>query len=146
MSHEIRIVRGDQVPAQEQPLTREAVTPARVRVKKTEGDGVEITWADGRHSAFPFPFLRYACPCATCEEEREAAGRPAGEPPPRKVEVFALYQAPPRPVEVTPVGRYALQFQWNDGHTSGIYSWEYLRRLHERSSGTAAAQQLEERS
>jgi DUF971 family protein len=27
------------------------------------------------------------------------------------------------------VGRYALSFHWNDGHQSGIYSWEYLRRV-----------------
>ena len=146
MSHEIRIVRGDQLPPEEKPFAREAITPAKVRVKKTEGTGIEITWADGRHSTFAFSFLRYACPCATCQEERGQTGRPTGEPPPRKQEPFALYQAPPRPVEVTPVGRYALQFQWNDGHTSGIYSWEYLRRLDERSSETTVATTSEERS
>lgn len=132
MSHEIRIVRGDQLPPEEPLLPREAVTPAKVRVRKTEGTGVEIDWADGQQSSWTFPFLRDACPCATCQEEREQTGREAGEPKPKKQDVFAMYEAPARPTEVTPVGRYALQFKWNDGHTSGIYSWEYLRRLHER--------------
>ena len=132
MSHEIRIVRGDQLPPEEPTLPRAAVTPAKVRVRKTEGTGVEIDWADGERSVWTFPFLRDACPCATCDQEREQTGRAAGEPKPKKQGLFAMYEAPAWPTEVTPVGRYALQFTWNDGHTSGIYSWEYLRRLHER--------------
>jgi len=43
--------------------------------------------------------------------------------------LLQLYEAPPRPVEVTPVGKYALKFKWNDGHEAGIYSWDYLRRV-----------------
>lgn len=129
MSHEIRIVRGDQLPPPETPLTREAVTPVKVRVRKTEGTGIEIDWADGARSQWTFPFLRDACPCATCNEDREKTGRAAGVAKPKSADPFALYEAPARPTEVTPVGRYALQFAWNDGHTSGIYSWEYLRRL-----------------
>ena len=34
-----------------------------------------------------------------------------------------------RPVEVIPVGKYAVKFKWNDGHEAGIYSWEFLRRV-----------------
>ena len=129
MSHEIRIVRGDQMPPEEKPLPRAAATPTKVHVRKTEGTGVEIHWADGAASAWTFPFLRNACPCATCQGEREQTGRTPGDAKPKKQDPFALYEAPARPLTVTPVGRYALQFEWNDGHTSGIYSWEYLRRL-----------------
>jgi DUF971 family protein len=39
-----------------------------------------------------------------------------------------MYKAPARPDSVSPVGRYAISFRWNDGHQSGIYSWDYLRR------------------
>jgi DUF971 family protein len=39
-----------------------------------------------------------------------------------------MYQAPPRPESASPVGNYAMSFKWNDGHASGIYSWDYLRR------------------
>ena len=42
--------------------------------------------------------------------------------------LLQMYKAPPRPESVSPVGRYAISFRWNDGHQSGIYSWDYLRR------------------
>ena len=129
MSHEIRIVRGGELPPEEEVLPKEAVTPVKVRVKKTEGTGVEIDWADGQRSSWTFPFLRLACPCATCHEEREKDGRAPGVAKPKPKTLLAMYEAPPRPVEVTPVGKYALRFKWTDGHESGIYSWEYLRRL-----------------
>jgi len=33
------------------------------------------------------------------------------------------------------IGTYAVQFAWNDGHSSGIYTWETLRALGEASQG-----------
>ncbi len=132
MSHEgIRIVSAEQAEREardEMKLPQAAVTPAKIRVKKTEGTGVEIDWQDGHKSAWNFVWLRNACPCATCHEEREKTGRLPGEPKPRPQTLLAMYEAPARPVEVTPVGKYALKFKWTDGHESGIYSWEYLRR------------------
>jgi DUF971 family protein len=107
----------------------EAVTPAKVRIHKTEGTGVEIDWKDGHKSAWNFAWLRNGCPCATCHEEREQNGRKPGEPKPRPQSLLPMYEAPARPVEITPVGNYAVKFKWNDGHESGIYSWEYLRRV-----------------
>lgn len=128
MSHEgIRIVRGENPPTQEAQLPIEARTPAKVRVKKTEGTGVEIDWKDGHKSQWSFAWLRNACPCATCHEDREKSGRAPGEP--KLQPLLRLYEPPSQPVEVTPVGNYALRFKWNDGHQSGIYSWEYLRRV-----------------
>lgn len=133
MSHEgIRIVSEAEVRREDalhRPLPPEAANPAKVRVHKTEGTGVEIDWLDGHRSAWTFAFLRDACPCATCHEEREKSGRPPGVPKPKPASLLPLYEAPARPVEATPVGKYALRFKWNDGHESGIYSWEYLRRI-----------------
>ncbi len=40
-----------------------------------------------------------------------------------------MYTPPPKPASAHAVGRYALQFNWLDGHSGGIYSWEYLRRV-----------------
>jgi DUF971 family protein len=40
-----------------------------------------------------------------------------------------MYEAPVKPLEAIPVGKYALKFKWSDGHESGIYSWDYLRRV-----------------
>ena len=130
MSHEgIRIARAGEVVTPEVELSAAARTPLKVRVKKTEGTGVEVDWKDGHHSSWNFRWLRDACPCATCHEEREKSGRVPGEPKPKPQALLTMYEAPPRPIEVSPVGNYALRFQWNDGHQSGIYSWEYLRRV-----------------
>lgn len=130
MSHEgIRIVRGEASPQEEQQLPIEARTPEKIRVKKTEGTGVEVDWKDGHRSSWNFRWLRDACPCATCHEERDKSGRSPGDPKPKAGALLAMYEAPPRPVEVTPVGNYAIRFKWNDGHESGLYSFDYLRRV-----------------
>jgi DUF971 family protein len=133
MSHEgIRIVSAEQAQresAEEERLHEDAVTPKKVRVMKTEGTGVEIDWKDGHQSAWNFAWLRNACPCATCHEDRDKSGRAVGVAKPKAQTLLVMYEAPVRPVEVIPVGKYALKFKWTDGHESGIYSWEYLRRV-----------------
>ena len=132
MSHEgIRFVDKEHATREtvdNRPLPRIAITPEKVRVLLSEGKGLEIDWQDGHRSAWTFAWLRLACPCATCIEEREASGRQPGEPKPQPTTLLPMYQAPPRPDSVSPVGRYALSFHWNDGHSSGIFSWDYLRR------------------
>lgn len=133
MSHEgIRILNATEAEreaAQEQVnLAPDAVTPAKVRVKKSEGTGMEIDWRDGHTSTWSFFWLRHGCPCATCHEERDATGRAPGIPKPKPQTLLPMYEAPIKPLEVTSVGKYALRFKWSDGHESGIYSWEYLRR------------------
>jgi DUF971 family protein len=133
MSHEgIRIVSTEQAhreSAEEERLPADAVTPKKVRVMKTEGTGVEIDWKDGHHSGWNFGWLRNACPCATCHEERDKTGRPVGVAKVKPQTLLVMYEAPVRPLEVIPMGKYALKFKWTDGHESGIYSWEYLRRV-----------------
>ncbi len=132
MSHEgIRIVREDEARRHDalyRDLPKEAVEPVKVRVHQSEGTGMEIDWKDGHKSSWGFRWLRDACPCATCVEERENDDREPGVAKASPSELLPLYKDPPRPATVTPTGRYAIAFGWNDGHTSGIYSWEYLRR------------------
>lgn len=132
MSHEgIRFLsKEDEARAKEQnrPLTRNTITPEKVRVLLTEGKGLEIDWADGHKSAWSFAWLREACPCATCVEERAKEARKPGEPKPKAAMLLPMYSPPPKPTGARGVGRYAIEFSWNDGHRSGIYSWEYLRR------------------
>ncbi len=130
MSHEgIRFVRQEEAAQAEQPLPRIAMTPQKVRVLLTEGRGLEIDWQDGHRSAWSFAWLREACPCATCIEERKKEGRKAGESRPKgDAGLLPMYKPPARPASAHAVGRYALQFNWEDGHSGGIYSWEYLRR------------------
>jgi len=137
MTHEgIRIARKEDQTRQEQdeegetrPLPRIAITPDKVRVLLTEGKGLEIDWADGHKSAWSFPWLRDACPCANCVEERKKERRRLGQPRPRTGELLPMYTPPPKPSSVRPVGRYAIEFSWLDGHSGGIYSWDYLRRV-----------------
>lgn len=132
MSHEgIRFMtkeERDNALAEDRPLPRIAITPEKVRVLLTEGKGLEIDWVDGHRSAWSFAWLRDACPCATCVEERKNEGRKAGQPRPKSAELLPMYKPPAKPASAQAVGRYALQFNWLDGHSAGVYSWEYLRR------------------
>jgi len=131
MSHEgIRMVNAEEA-AKGEPakLGGDAIRPAKVRVDQTGGTGMRIEWRDGHVSEWTFAWLRAACPCATCHEERDKEGRAPGVPKAKPASLLPMYEAPPRPVEVTPVGKYALRFKWNDGHEAGLYSWDYLRNV-----------------
>lgn len=133
MSHEgIRMIsreESERTEAFDQPLPPAAISPTKVKVDITNGTGMEITWKDGHHSKWTFPYLRDACPCATCHEEREKTGRALGEPRPAPKALFPIYTPPAKPLSAEPIGRYAIKFKWADGHESGIYSWDFLRRL-----------------
>ncbi len=133
MSHEgITFVSPEQAQRAESAppkLTGDAISPLKVRVDKTGGTGMEIDWRDGHSSAWNFAWLRAACPCATCHEERDAEARAPGIAKPKPPSLLPMYEAPARPVEVTPVGKYAIRFKWSDGHQAGLYSWDYLRNV-----------------
>ena len=103
--------------------------PKSVKVNVTTGTGMDIEWDDGHRTHYNFQWLRDACPCATCNEERQNQGRKPGEPEHKTAALLPMYKEPPKPKEVKPVGRYALSITWNDGHASGIYSWDYLREM-----------------
>jgi DUF971 family protein len=146
MSHEgIRFLSKDEQERQEREnrrtaaLSKAALTPLKVRVLKTEGTGVEIDWEDGHKSQWNFAWLRDACPCATCVEERLQEKREPGQAKRKPAQLLPLYEAPARPASAQPVGRYALQFNWEDGHSSGIYSWDFLRRHCQCAECKAAA-------
>ena len=81
--------------------------------------GVEISWADGHTSRFPLDYLRRNCPCATC--------RVAAEAPPEAPNPFPMFKPALRLTNAETVGRYALRLFWSDGHSSGLYSFDYLR-------------------
>jgi DUF971 family protein len=145
MSHEgIRIQSREdreRESTEHKPLPRIAVTPQKVLVLLTEGKGLEIDWSDGHRSSWSFAWLRQACPCATCIEERAQQGRKPGQQKPKPTELLPMYAPPAKPKSVQPVGRYAIQFNWLDGHKGGIYSWEYLRRVCQCKECTFAADQ-----
>lgn len=103
--------------------------PKSVKVNLTTGTGMDIEWKDGHRSHYSFVFLRDACPCALCDEERSKAGREPGEPPKKAADALPMFKPAVKPLSAEGVGKYAIKFQWNDGHDLGIYSWEFLRKV-----------------
>jgi DUF971 family protein len=101
--------------------------PKSVKIDITGGTGVEIVWKDLHRSAYSFVYLRDACPCALCDDEREKANRAPGEAPKLAPGALPMFKEKARPTHAEPVGRYAIRFVWNDGHELGIYSWPFLR-------------------
>ena len=106
-----------------------ATDPKSVKVNLTTGTGVDIQWADGHSSHYSFVFLRDACPCAMCEEERSKSGRKRGEPPKLAPGALPMFNPSAKPVSAEPMGKYAIRFKWNDDHDLGIYSWKLFREL-----------------
>lgn len=83
-----------------------------------------IRWSEGEPTRHDYTTLRRFCPCATCTTERDKVKTMKG------LRVLSGSGAPnlePRIVKVEPLGRYAFRFDWDDGHGSGIYTYEFLR-------------------
>ncbi len=104
-----------------------AADPKAVNVHLSTGQGMDITWKDGHQSHYSFQYLRDACPCAMCDQERVKSDREPGEPEKPKPGALPMFKAAAKPVTASGVGKYAIQFHWNDGHEHGIYSWDFLR-------------------
>lgn len=103
--------------------------PKSVKVHLSSGKGVDIEWKDGHLSSYTFPYLRDACPCALCQEEREVSGRKPGEAPQSKPGELPMFRPASKPDAAEAVGKYAIKFRWNDRHELGIYSWQWLREV-----------------
>ena len=90
---------------------------------QTIGHELAVKWEDGSESFLTLERLRRACPCAGCKGEIDILGN--------------LYKNPDKPyaanafelVKLVSVGGYAIQPVWADGHSTGIYAFDYLRNL-----------------
>jgi DUF971 family protein len=82
------------------------------------GGGIRVRWPSGEEVVVPAARMRDACPCAGCVEE--GTGRKLLDP--------ATIPTDIRPLQITPVGAYAVQFHWSDGHSTGLYTWATLRQ------------------
>ena len=76
---------------------------------------MRIRWSDEHRSEYPWVYLRGWCPCATCQGHSSQT---------RFIEV-----PNPRLTGYEPVGRYALRFLWADGHSTGMYSFDWLKEI-----------------
>lgn len=102
--------------------------PTTVKIHVKTGAGVDVTWADGHSSHFDFPYLRDQCPCAMCNDERGKKEQAAAFNLPASP-LLPMYKPMPRANSATQVGNYAIQIVFNDGHSTGIYSYDYLRTM-----------------
>lgn len=76
-----------------------------------------ISWTDQVQASYDCVSLRKLCPCASCVDEETG-----------KRKDFSVAESV-RPTLIKSVGRYAMSIQFNDGHNTGIYTFEYLRHL-----------------
>ena len=94
-------------------------TPTKIAQRGPRELGIE--WADGVSSFYDVRDLRLACGCASCVDEWTGENRLDPDSVPQDV----------RPLRIESVGRYAIQIEWSDGHSSGIYPFQRLRKLAE---------------
>jgi DUF971 family protein len=87
------------------------------------GNELAIKWEDGTESFIPLETLRRGCPCASCQGETDVLGNVYKNP---ELELTPLAV---QLVRLATVGGYAIQPVWADGHATGIYSFDYLRRM-----------------
>lgn len=86
----------------------------------TDDDGVlEIKWDDGHTSRHRLDVLRAACPCARCQ----------GHSPEESLNLQPAQFSGIKLTDLAPVGRYAYNFVFSDGHNTGIYTLRFLREL-----------------
>jgi prepilin-type processing-associated H-X9-DG protein len=81
-----------------------------------DGTALVLVWQDGSRTSLAATLLRRACRCAAC-----VAGRARGD--------AASPTAPSTITALTPIGHYALNIAFSDGHARGVYPWAYLRTL-----------------
>ena len=92
-------------------------TPTKIAQRGSRELAIE--WADGASSFFEVRSLRLACGCASCVDEWTGENRLDPSSVPEDV----------HPLRIESVGRYAIQIEWSDGHSSGIYPFRRLREL-----------------
>jgi DUF971 family protein len=98
--------------------------PVRIDIRRVEAQ-MEIEWKTGAIHRLPLDAVRGYCPCAVCVAHRSSDSQQSdlhvltAEEEGITADVDA----------VTPVGRYAIQIKWADGHDTGIYTFDYLKSL-----------------
>ena len=96
-----------------------SIIPVPKEIARAGEADIKIIWQDGQERVYPARALRLACPCAGCVDEVTGERRLTARMVPENV----------RPLKVELVGRYAMSVTWSDGHRTGIYPFELLRKL-----------------
>ena len=93
-----------------------------VEIKRVGNSELRIAWDDGHASVFTMNELRIACPCAECIKNRSAPKNPLRIISGPVVTTAAVE-------EMSLAGNYGLNLTFNDGHNTGIFSFDYLREI-----------------
>lgn len=102
--------------------------PHPIELKKTDDRSLKIVWTDSVEQFIPFRALRKACRCANCMMKREQ--EIASPAPSNTLPVLSAAEARPLDIdEMHPVGNYAYNIHFSDGHSAGIFTFEMLRKL-----------------
>lgn len=89
------------------------------RIKRVSPTQTDVYWNDGHFSSFPSWYLRESCPCADCVDEF------TGE---RKIVPGSIPSTLER-TSIELIGNYAVQFTWSDDHSTGLYTFDFLRSI-----------------
>ncbi|HPO14362.1 MAG TPA: P-loop NTPase [Candidatus Hydrogenedentes bacterium] len=100
-------------------LGKRRVTAEQKPVAEITPGFIVVRWPDGTQIRIANRTLRLSCPCAMCVSEYtgEALLDPQSVPEDIRAE------------EIEPLGNYAIAITWSDGHSSGIFSWEHLKKI-----------------
>ncbi|MEM1026982.1 MAG: DUF971 domain-containing protein [Planctomycetota bacterium] len=122
--------RRDQANEAELPVSGDAVLPVSIDVDRDRALTVE--WADGTASVLPVALLRRMSPSAEAKAWRdEQASNPLAVLPEKSAAALADGAQPLRIENAELMGNYAIRLVFSDGHSSGLYAWNYLRTLGE---------------
>jgi len=102
--------------------------PHPVELKRTDDRSLLIVWSDSVEQTVSFRTLRKACRCAGCIKEQEKAI----QQPEASGALPVLSAAEARPLDIEqmhPVGNYAYNIHFSDGHSAGIFTFEMLRAI-----------------
>ena len=104
-------------------------SPAPTGIQRDGDAAIEIAWDDQSSTRWTAAQLRKACPCATCREKRRGQDNEDQSSGKRGLPVLSAVEAVPLRIEsMRPVGTYAYNIAFSDGHTSGIFQFEMLYR------------------
>ncbi len=103
------------------------ITPSEIRYDK-ESRTLTVSYEDGTSSSLTAEFLRVYSPSAEVRR-RPPPPPPAGRAPPPGQEILQVGKEDVAIEKIDPVGNYAISIKFDDGHDSGIYSWEWLKTL-----------------
>ncbi len=99
--------------------------PVHIAMDHPVDGKMTLFWEDGSAQVFVLTALRKACPCASCRELRQQVAGGDG------LSLLTNNAIDPSTelIDISPVGRYALQLTWKDGHNTGLFTYEFLREL-----------------